>query len=88
MIETTPMAVPVAGSAVERVAKAIANADGGYVDYTGAPGNYASDEEWWDDHWQWYLRGRGHGGMADQSSQAHWERLARAAIAAYQEANP
>ena len=65
---------------VERVARAIASADGFYDGATDERTNAK-----WAEHWRWYIEFRGKGGAADHSNQARWERMARAALAAAQE---
>ena len=41
--------------------------------------------ELFEEHWSWYIKGRGAGQMADYSSFAAWEKQARAAIAVVEE---
>jgi hypothetical protein len=65
---------------VERVAKAIAFADGAYENMPPK-----DRDALWTEHWEWYLRGRGKGGAADHSNQSVWARQATAAIAAMRE---
>ena len=62
---------------VERVARALA------IDVEP---RYA-DEALWNWHWDWYLRYRGNGGVADSSVQAVSERKARIAIEAMRTPN-
>lgn len=56
----------------ERVARALAEAEGYYLGETAAQ---------WSDHWAWYLKYRRQGGIADHSNTARWFRQASAALA-------
>lgn len=71
---------PAEPEAVEAVARAIAQADGFYLD--------GEAEALWVEHWQWFLEFRGATLAADRSNQARWERMARAALAAIRPADP